>query len=158
MAMVPKPLSISALSVELGRDRRTIAKALARIPPDGTTESGDAGWLVVTALNALDRNGDGRRGNGHGYMSDRDLDALEHAARRVDDLLDRLRAEPNRKKRRALLQTDGGAIGAFAEALEVVRTGHSGAQRMVEEPFCLKVLGDVVGEALGLCDWQLEGT
>ena len=71
MSMTAQVFSISALSVELGRDRRTIGKALARIPPDGQTESGGEGWFLQTALSALEASED-RRHRG-GPVDDSDL-------------------------------------------------------------------------------------
>src|SRR4051794_2115267 len=53
MAMTKGLWSLNALSVELGRDRRTIAAALSDVPPDGTRQ-GDPAWFLSTALRALD--------------------------------------------------------------------------------------------------------
>jgi hypothetical protein len=52
MTMTPKGWSISALAVELGRDRRTIAAACAALAPSGKTTKGDLYRLsdVVEAL------------------------------------------------------------------------------------------------------------
>src|SRR5262249_55566584 len=44
--------SISALAVELNRDRRTVAKCLRGIPADGQLNGHDA-WFLQTALGAL---------------------------------------------------------------------------------------------------------
>jgi hypothetical protein len=46
--------SISALAVELGRDRRTIAQALDSVSPDGKIAGGHKGWHLQTVLRALD--------------------------------------------------------------------------------------------------------
>ena len=51
--MTRKLYSISALSVELGRDRRTIAAALDSVSPDGKIAGGHNGWHLQTALLAL---------------------------------------------------------------------------------------------------------
>src|SRR3954449_7350596 len=53
MAMRPRLWTISGLAVELGRDRRTIAKALARVPPAGRVGGHDA-WRMADALQALE--------------------------------------------------------------------------------------------------------
>ncbi|MER9840149.1 hypothetical protein NKJ59_02665 [Mesorhizobium australicum] len=45
--------SISALAVELNRDRRTIASALDRVTADGTVTGGHRAWYLQTALKAL---------------------------------------------------------------------------------------------------------
>ena len=52
MGMVKKLWSISALAVELDRDRRTIAKFLRGVPPDGQLD-GNPAWYLQTALSAL---------------------------------------------------------------------------------------------------------
>ena len=53
MAMTRQLFSISALAVELGRDRRTIAAALSSVPPDGKKGTHRV-WYLQTALDALD--------------------------------------------------------------------------------------------------------
>src|SRR3954467_1516738 len=60
MAMTKTLFSISALAVELGRDRRTIATALSGVPGDGTLQ-GHPAWFLTTAPPALDREGGGGR-------------------------------------------------------------------------------------------------
>src|SRR5215213_4575687 len=52
MAMTARLWSISALAVELGMDRRTVAKRLGRLPPDGRL-NGSPAWRLATALEAL---------------------------------------------------------------------------------------------------------
>src|SRR5262249_27941263 len=61
--MTASIFSISALSVELGLDRRTITTALKDTPPDGTDARGYPGWRLRTGLAAL---GFSRGGNGSG--------------------------------------------------------------------------------------------
>lgn len=52
MTMTRKLWSISALSVELGKDRRTIAARLRDVPPDGH-ERKQARWYMSTALETI---------------------------------------------------------------------------------------------------------
>src|SRR5689334_6687110 len=59
MAMRPRLWTISGLAVELGGDRRTVAKALARVPPAGEVGGHDA-WRMADALAALEPGGRGR--------------------------------------------------------------------------------------------------
>jgi phage terminase Nu1 subunit (DNA packaging protein) len=74
MALTKKLWSLNALEVETGRDRRTIGKALAGVPRDGTIGKNDA-WHLSTALAALDRHDlpNGRSG---------DLDPAQERARK----------------------------------------------------------------------------
>lgn len=57
MAMTKQLYSISALAVELGKDRRTVASALESVPADGTIAGGHRGWFLTSALDAIDRGG-----------------------------------------------------------------------------------------------------
>jgi hypothetical protein len=60
MGMQRSLWSVNALSVELGRDRRTIAKALDGVPADGTVK-GHPAWYLEAALDALSASGAPRR-------------------------------------------------------------------------------------------------
>jgi hypothetical protein len=55
MPMVKQAHSINSLAVELDRDRRTVAKALKGMRPDGMSATGRPGWFLETALRALQR-------------------------------------------------------------------------------------------------------
>jgi hypothetical protein len=149
MAMTARIYSLNALATELGRDRRTLGKALSHTRPDGKCEDGSDGWYLRTALQRL---GDGR----DRYADDADLNMLEAASAAVDDLLDALRAEPNVKKRRELLKREGYAIGEFTAALDRVRAGHSDSARMVEGPFVDGMVGAAIAEALHLCNLEIK--
>src|SRR3954469_955723 len=81
MAMTKTLYSINALSTELGRDRRTVANALAGVPADGTV-NGHKGWHLTTALEAIDpRPEPGRRR----ASEDAHLGPLWHFASRLED-------------------------------------------------------------------------
>jgi hypothetical protein len=155
MAMTAKLFSISALATELDRDRRTIGKALARTPPDGTTASGDPAWHLTTALTALGRS-EGRRG-GHGGDDDADIRELEFVARKLHDFFERLRAEPDIEKRRALVEAGHAKVlGEFARAVEQARAGNNEETRLVEQPYIDRMHGGAIGELFRLCDWELD--
>ena len=55
MSMRPKLFSIGGAAIELGKDRRTIARRLARVQPDGRTADGGDGWYLSTILAQLIR-------------------------------------------------------------------------------------------------------
>ena len=58
MAMTRQLWTLNGLATELGKDRRTLGRALRGVPPDGTTKSGYQGWFIETALRVLGpRNG-----------------------------------------------------------------------------------------------------
>jgi hypothetical protein len=151
MAMTAKLLSISAIAVELDRDRRTISRALRHVPPDGKADDGGKGWYLTTALRALERSEGRRSHNGGG--EDAAILELEYASRRVSELFERLRGETVEKRRELIERGDGRVIGEYVNAIERARAGHSEATRLVEEPFVLKMIGNAVSELLALCDW-----
>ena len=53
MSMTKRLWSVNGLATELGRDRRTVASALADVPEDGTLH-GHKAWHLTTALRVLD--------------------------------------------------------------------------------------------------------
>jgi hypothetical protein len=155
MAMTAKLLSISAIAVELDRDRRTVSRALRHVPPDGKADDWGKGWYLTTALRALERS-EGRRSHNGG--EDAAILELEYASRRVSELFERLRGETLEKRRELIEGGHGRVIGEYVNAIERARAGHSEATRLVEEPFVLKMIGNAVSELLALCDWQLDTT
>ena len=60
MAMTPQLWTINGLATELGKDRRTLGKALRHVPTDGTTRGGHRGWHMESALRALSNRGQAR--------------------------------------------------------------------------------------------------
>jgi hypothetical protein len=157
MSMTAKLYSISGLAVELGRDRRTVSKALARTPPDGKTASGDDAWHLTTALRALDDRSDGRQRRGGWDEEDEAIRAVEVAGDRVHALLVHLRAESDIEKRRAIVM--GGqarVLGEFERGVEHAQSFHPEGVRLVEEPYVLQMFGGALSEVLGLCNWQFD--
>ncbi|MER8844031.1 MULTISPECIES: hypothetical protein [Mesorhizobium] len=84
MAMTRQLFSISGLAVELDRDRRTIAKALERVPAEGTVSGGHQAWYLSTAMRAMK----GGRGDASAldHYLDRLIDWEELTAREPVDL------------------------------------------------------------------------
>lgn len=79
MAMIRQLWSLNALSVELGRDRRTVAKILNDTAPDGVLK-GKPAWYLQTALQAFGQydglphylvNAEDAAHNQCGFLSDR---------------------------------------------------------------------------------------
>ena len=57
MAMTRQLWTLNGLATELGKDRRTLGRALRHVPADGTTRGGYQGWFMETALRALSDKG-----------------------------------------------------------------------------------------------------
>ena len=53
MAMTRQLWTLNGLATELGKDRRTLGRALRGVPADGTTKGGHQAWFMETALRAL---------------------------------------------------------------------------------------------------------
>jgi hypothetical protein len=68
MAMTKRLWSISGLAVELNKDRRTVAKALAGVPPDGFLQ-GKPAWRLETALQVVGIEGEWSRDEKHPLFS-----------------------------------------------------------------------------------------
>src|SRR3712207_5628873 len=56
MSLTKKLWSLTALETETGRDRRTLGRALSRVPADGQIGEYPA-WFLTTVLAALGRHG-----------------------------------------------------------------------------------------------------
>jgi hypothetical protein len=155
MAMTAKLFSISALSTELARDRRTVAKALSHTRPDGKTAGGDDAWFLVTALSALDRSED-RRSHRHGG-DNRDIDEVEFTSQKVHELLERLRSEPSIERRRQMIEDgQGSVVGEFARAVERAQSQSNETMRTISAPYADRMVGGAIGELFRLCDWKLD--
>ena len=105
MAMTARLWSISAAAVELGRDRRTVASALAKVAADGQEGKNNA-WYLRTIINALS----GNRGDG---------EVLDYEAERARKTKEEADAQEmkNALMRRELLRredVDAAVTAAFA--------------------------------------------
>ena len=89
--------SINAASLLLERDRRTVTKAMASVPPDGK-EKKQPRWKMSTIVDALERHGgSNNQGNGNSAAANANPPP-EYAA--FDAALDALEALPTVEKRR----------------------------------------------------------
>lgn len=156
MAMTAALYGISALATELDRDRRTIARALRSVKPDGKTNDGrHPAWRMTSALTALDRT-EGRRRDAGGGVADDAVAALDFAGRNVIALLERLEAEPDIAKRREMLKAEGRLVGEYVRASDEVQARRSPDQQMIEGPFVSKLMASMVAETLKLCHITIE--
>jgi hypothetical protein len=119
VSMTPSLFSIESLAVELGRDRRTIAKALRDVPADGES-NGRPVWRITTALRAMQR----RDGNDRGSDGIEQLLAeIERLASDLEAGFDQARDEPNLEKRREILREIGPCRGALDRSMEAAASG-----------------------------------
>lgn len=153
MAMRPQLFSANALAVELGRDIRTVARALRTTLPDGRIGTRD-GWRLRTAIDALDRLEPRRTGSRASAEPDEGaLETIEKITKDLDAGLTRMRREPNLEKRREIAQKVGPLVGTLDRALTATMTRENDA--VVLRPFRNQLIGGVLGEFLSLCRWKI---
>jgi hypothetical protein len=151
--------SINGASDALGRDRRTIGKALKAVPPDAR-EGGHPRWKLPTILAALEsheRNtGQSHGGGSYGGGGDRNdiADELERVGALLDAGCKRLSAEPDLTKRRQLAESVGPLVGrlsrAFSRSHEMLPVG----ERELVELGSTAILRGWVVYLLELCEWS----
>src|SRR5690349_15134212 len=146
---MPEIYSISALAGILERDRRTVAKLLSDIPPDGHDAQGNPRWKISTAVRALTM----RSLVGGSAV----IDEIEQAGADVQYLLERLRAAGGADAARKLLRAGlGKAVGRLDRALEAEQQSRLPAEQQLLGLVRNQIVGAVVGEVLDLAEWDLS--
>ncbi|MEM6677321.1 MAG: hypothetical protein AAF675_05565 [Pseudomonadota bacterium] len=136
MAMTPKLWSISALAVEFGMDRRTVAQRLADVPPRGKL-SGSPAWRLEDAACVL-----AKRPRAAAAAPDDDNPADQMAAVLLAQLV---RTAPERLAEAA----EGAAEGEKARAIhQALREAAVGVLEGSESAVPLPQLANVGWEAL----------
>jgi hypothetical protein len=97
----------------------------------------------------------------HRQFIDRDIDqvaiGVEEAARRADDALDQLRAEPDLEQRRLLAKDLGSAIGELDCAMRLANALAPESARAMLESYTRMVVARAASEFLELCNWRIAG-
>jgi hypothetical protein len=153
--------SLNALSSELNRNFRTLAKAMANVKPDGKAADRRPRWFVSTAVAALaeheKRTGRVQTRPGPQFfdpVTEACVAAIEASGRDVDQFLAKLRSEPTVEGRRELVE--GGAakcIGKHERALR--QTVGESVHAPLREAFIDQMMDKIMGEVLGLCEWRV---
>jgi hypothetical protein len=145
MGMTPSLFSIEALAVETARDRRTIARALRNVTPDGKGK-GRPAWRLATALEALDR-----RSGGGGIGTKADHDALLELANTIERGFERARGIADLEERRAFLKELGPRVGEMERGLAALNPSNDVIGTIVHD----HILGGTINEFLGLMEMTL---
>jgi len=139
--------TVEGLARELGRDRRTVAKALHRQAPDGRIRGRDS-WFLSTALALLNRR----------EVASPVLECLKEVERcyaAVQGALEKLRNEPDVEKRRRIVRRSPIPLGALLQAMRDAYAGTTGHDHVIGELFHNEAARVVIGEVMHLCRFRL---
>jgi hypothetical protein len=167
MSMRAKLWSLSGLSVELGRNVRTVSRALQNTAPDGRIGK-HPGWRLQTALRALaayERQSD--QLSQRSYQSGRSgahllsttavlmhvIDQIEAATSTLEAAMQRTRAEPDITKRREMISEWGPVVGQLDRLLRQSFELQGGETWLT--PFGDKVLGALIADVCELGGWPV---
>jgi len=156
MSMTARLHSVNGLAIEIGRDRRTVAKALVGRVPDGQV-NGRPGWLIRTALDALEQHDRPRRVERSGDevpLGEEQLRKIETAAKLLESLLGRLSLEPDLELRRAIVGRHGHVVGDLNMLMEQANSTAAAASRPLLEWVREAVIGEAIAEIITACEWD----
>ncbi len=158
MPMKAKLWSLNGLAVELGRDVRTLGKALSGVQPDGMVGK-NPGYHIETALSALRRRGAARSGQpGDKAEAEAIFIELEELAVAIDEGFKKLRNEPDIKKRREMATEVGPLIGKLERALTRSHDlSPEGSRGFTVQATDAVILGPAIGEFMHICQLTFEG-
>jgi hypothetical protein len=115
MSMTPTLFSIEGIATELGRDRRTVARALRDLPPDGEVR-GKPAWRLASVIRILNR----REG---GAGSETAASEIEETCGRLQSGLDRATEIADIEQRRVVLKQIGPLVGKLDRLMTAADNG-----------------------------------
>jgi hypothetical protein len=153
--------SLNGIANEVGKNFRTVSRALEDVRPDGGAKDGNPRWYLATAVAALGararltgRPSGSRAPERYDAKLEAQIAEIEHSGAEVDQLLARLRGEPSVARRREMIEAGGGkVVGAHERAL--VATIGDGATAPLRRVFCDSMMERITSELLQLCEWTL---
>jgi len=157
MSMMPRLHSLNGLAVEVGRDKRTIAKALAGRTPDGKVGE-NAAWFIRTAVDALqehDRIRHARGRQGQVPSSETLLRKIEATAEALQALLDQLSCEADIERRRAIATRDGHLVGDLDALMKQANSVAAVESRRLLEFVRESIIGGAMAAMLATCKWEI---
>jgi hypothetical protein len=154
--------SLSGLALELNRNFRTVSRAIATIKPDGKSADGKPRWFLSTGAAALAEH---ERKTGRvpsrpvperfDPVVEAQIAEIDASGKDVDQLLAKLRAEPNVERRRVLV--DGGAgksVGRHERALQA--TVGDNTHSALRQCYVDAMINNVLAEIAALCEWKVS--
>jgi hypothetical protein len=157
MSKKQKLYSINSLTGELRRNFRTLAKALASVPADGTL-AGRPAWHLSSAIAAMreyetgSNRFDGRLSVDDAGGEDAVPPAIAAAVDAVQDLVKRMRSEPDVDRRRELLRADGKRVGRLHQLIESDLRARGPEYTEIYKPYFSQMFAHVTAETMALCE------
>jgi hypothetical protein len=142
MAMTPQLLTLEAIAVETGKDRRTIGRLLRDINPDGMVK-GRPAWRLKTVLRLLDR----RNGSSAPLEGSAELTDL---AQKIQDGFERARGIVDLAERRAFLKKLGPSVGELDRGLSAMNPDDEWAPTILQD----HIVRETIAEFLALMEMK----
>jgi hypothetical protein len=152
--MSDSPLcSINGAADMLGRDRRTVERALRGVPPEDLTKG--KRWRLSTIAAALNTAREGPAPQ----CNDEAAEAVEAASRLLAAGIERMQAAAETggpaAAREIVVNGVGTLVGELERAMERGAAGLKPHQQDLLEIARDKIIGDVVGQICGVCQWEV---
>jgi hypothetical protein len=146
-----KIFSINAAADLLGKDRRTLDRALVGIPPDGY-QGKLPRWRLATIVQALEQHQGTSSGNGTNTL----LDEIEHLGEELEQGFTRAEAEPDLVRRREIMREVGPLVGRIDVAMRRANARRPKSEQALLDRYCSFVIGRAIGNVLFLGGWDLK--
>lgn len=160
MSMMPKLYSLHGLAVEVGLDRRAVAKLLRSTPPDGSMKGG-ARWRLSTLLQAIEDQRPHRRGgNGHAHSNPellRITEKIEAITNTLNARLARLSKITSLDKRREAAGMVGPMIGQLDRLTGQANLLLPADERGIANVARDRIIGVAISNLMAVCEWQHIG-
>jgi hypothetical protein len=150
MAQLPSLFSINGLAVELGKDRRAIARILRTVEPDGIAK-GQPRWRIETVLAAMAYQ---QRDGGNPQLQ-RAVDQIEELACKLDAGFERLRKIKSVDKRRKAAAQIGPLVGQLDGLMAKTNLSLPNGEKDLAEMARAHIIGHALKRLLALCEWTV---
>jgi hypothetical protein len=153
----PSTFSVNGAADLLERDRRTIRRALAMVPPDAK-ETGSPRWRLRTILDALaahERRTGHERPRAHDGGRDAVLEEIEQLSAKLDAGFNQMAAEPDMARRREMATEVGPLVGALNRTIARSHEFVPPDERPFVKLGTDQILRQAIANFMGLCQYEL---
>ena len=155
--------SLNGIALEVGRNFRTISRAMENAKPDGK-EAGRPRWHLSTAIKALSEYEHRMEQETGRVVSrtaperydpqlERQILEIERTAVVLDGFRERLRSTEGVEERRLLVEREGKCVGAHERALQA--TVGDGKHAFTNQLYVDHMMDLILRELRALCEWTV---